>query len=115
MSETQHVIPVRTNLIVFALLMGLLALTVGAAFFDVGDRLGGLGVNEHVASAVNLAIALAIAVMKAVLIMLFFMHLMYSARLTWVFAGAAFVWLGILLVLTLSDYFSRDWLGILGK
>lgn len=39
------------------------------------------------------------------------MHLKYSSRLTWVFAGAGFFWLFILFGFTLSDYISRDWIG----
>ena len=49
------------------------------------------------------------------LIVLIFMHVRYSDRLTWVFAGAPFLWLAILIVLTLNDYFTRGLLHILGK
>ena len=56
-----------------------------------------------------------IAAAKAVLIGLFFMHLYYRHRLTWVVSIAALLWLGILLALTLSDYLWRGWLDILGK
>jgi cytochrome c oxidase subunit 4 len=96
-----HVIPVRTNLVIFAALIGLLALTVGAAYVDLGR--------------LNFAVAMSIAVVKTLLVMLYFMHLRYTGRLTWVFAGAAFVWLAILLTFGLGDYLSRDWLDILGK
>jgi cytochrome c oxidase subunit IV len=57
---------------------------------------------------------LTIAIAKAVLIMLYFIHARYGGRLVCVAAGAAFVWLGIMIVLTLYDYLSRGWLGATG-
>lgn len=81
---------------VWMVLLLLLAVTIGSAFF----QLGALGV------ALNLAIAAA----KALLITLFFMHLRYSKRLNWLAAGAGFFWLIILFSLTLSDYLTRGWL-----
>jgi cytochrome c oxidase subunit 4 len=99
---SQHILPVRTYLIVFGALLLLLLLTVGAAYaVDVGRW--------------NIVIALAIAATKAVLIMLYFMHVKFSNKLTWVFSGAAFFWLGILLFLTMNDYTTRFWLPIPGK
>ena len=96
-----HILSVRAYLLVFAALLALLLVTIGAAYLELG-RLG-------------LLVALAIASTKAVLIMLYFMHLRFSNRLTWVFAGAAFLWLGILLALSLTDYLSRGWLDVPGK
>jgi cytochrome c oxidase subunit 4 len=66
------------------------------------------------ASTVNLGwantpIALLIATIKAVLVILFFMHVIYSTRLTWVVIVAAFLWLGVLFVLTFADYLTRAW------
>jgi cytochrome c oxidase subunit IV len=55
----------------------------------------------------NVVTALVIAVVKALLVILFFMHVRHSSRLTWVFAGAAFLWLTLLLGLTLSEYWFR--------
>jgi cytochrome c oxidase subunit IV len=102
MSEhAQHVIPVRTYLTVFATLMALLVATVAGSFLPLGP--------------LHLPVALLIAAAKAVLIILYFMHVRYSNRLTWVFSSAAFVWLVILLVFSLSDFFSRGWLDIEGK
>jgi cytochrome c oxidase subunit 4 len=57
----------------------------------------------------NVVIALAIAIIKMLLIILFFMHARYSERLVWVVAGAGFVWLIIFLDLTLSDYLTRGY------
>jgi len=84
---------------VFAALLGLTALTTGVAFIDLG-RVG------------NIAVALTIAVVKVVLVMLYFMHLRYSTRLTILFAAAGIFWFGIMLVLTLSDYVSRGWVSL---
>jgi cytochrome c oxidase subunit 4 len=52
-------------------------------------------------------VAVAIATAKAILILLYFMHIRYSRPLTWAVAGAAFFWLFILFGLTLSDYLTR--------
>ncbi len=98
---SQHVLPVRVYYQIFGLLLLLLFLTVGAAFVDLGRA--------------NLAVAMAIAVAKAVLILLFFMHVKFSSKLTWAFAGASFLWLGIMMVLFFQDYQTRDWLPIPGK
>ncbi len=98
---SQHIIPVRTNLIVFGSLMGLLVATVGVAYLDLGDF--------------NLIAALTIAVTKAVLILLYFMHVRYSSRIVWVYSGAAFLWLALLIGFGAADYLSRGWLHIPGK
>jgi len=55
----------------------------------------------------GVVIAMAIAVTKMVLIILYFMHVRYSSRLTWIFAGAGFLWLALFILLTLNDYFTR--------
>ena len=103
MSE-QHIVPLRTNLIIFAILQFLLVATVAAAYLPLGHFL-------------HLPVAMSIAVIKAVLVILIFMHVRFSGRLTWVFSSAAFVWLVILFVIMLTDYQlpTRGWLGIYGK
>ena len=58
----------------------------------------------------NTPIALIIATTKAVLVILFFMHVKYSTRLTWVVVIGSFLWLGVLFVLTFADYLTRGWL-----
>src|SRR5260221_359181 len=82
-------------LAVYIILLLFLALTIGLSFIDFGHNWN------------NLA-ALLIAVTKAVLIVLFFMHLRYGPPLTWAFAAAGFVWLAIMVGLTLTDYLSRN-------
>ena len=57
----------------------------------------------------NTPIALLIATTKAVLVILFFMHVIHSTRLTWVVIIASFLWLGVLFVLTFADYLTRMW------
>ena len=91
-----HVIPVRTYVTIYIALMILLVATVGVAFIDLGP--------------LNLLVALAIAVTKAVLIVLFFMHIRYASGLSRLFAGIGFFWLLILFSQTLADYFTRSWL-----
>ena len=97
----QHVMPVRTNIAVFVALLVLLFATVGAAKLPLGDW--------------HFPVAMAIATAKAVLIVLFFMHLLYSHRLTMVISVASFLWLAIMIALTLNDYLTRGELNIPGK
>jgi cytochrome c oxidase subunit IV len=100
---TDHIVSTRLYLRVFAALLVLTALTVAAAFFDLG------GGRLHYANAL---VALTIAVSKATLVVLYFMHVRYSSRLTWVFVGAGVFWLLILIGLTLSDVLTRGWLPV---
>jgi cytochrome c oxidase subunit 4 len=93
---SEHLIPPRTYYTVFAALIGLTALTVSASFLNLGPY--------------HTAVGLAFAVAKASLVALFFMHLWYSTRVTWLVAAAGLFWLGILIALTLSDYLTRPWL-----
>ncbi len=93
---SSHIVSLRTNVVVFVLLLLLLLATVGAAFLPLADW--------------HLPVAMAFAAVKAVLIGLFFMHVYYRHKLTWVVSLASLLWLGILIVLTLSDYLARGWL-----
>ena len=97
----QHIASLRVNYAVFLALMALLAATVGFAYLDLGPW--------------NFPIAMVIAAVKAALIVMVFMHVRYSHRLTWVFSTAGLFWLAILIALTMTDYLSRGWLGIDGK
>jgi cytochrome c oxidase subunit IV len=89
------VVPRSTYFTIFGILIALTGLTTAVAFFDLG--------------LLNPVVALSIAILKASLVVLFFMHLKYGTRLTWVIGGASVFWLGILLVLILSDYATRGW------
>jgi len=89
----------RAYLTIYAVLIALLVATVAAASVDFGQYTG--------LPWLNTAIALIIALIKALLVVLFFMHVMVSSRTTWVIAAAGFFWLAILLVLTAADYSTR--------
>ena len=90
-----HISPKSTYLTIFGALMVCTVLTVIAAFINLGN--------------LNFPVALTIAVFKATLVVLFFMHVKYGSRLTKLIVGVAFFFLGIMLTLTMSDYLSRGW------
>jgi cytochrome c oxidase subunit 4 len=102
---THPIIPLRLYLGIFAALIVLTALTVAAAFFDLG------GGRFHF---LNAFVAITIAVSKSLLVVLYFMHVRYSDRLTWIFVGAGVFWFVILIVLLLADYLSRGWFPVPG-
>ena len=90
-----HISPKSTYYAIFGGLMICTALTVGAAYIDLGN--------------LNFPVAFAIAVFKATLVVLFFMHVKYGSRMTKLIVGTAFFFLGIMITLTMSDYLSRGW------
>ncbi len=93
---SEHIVSLKVYLTIFLALMVGTGLTVWAGVNDFPDPL-------------NVIIALTIAVIKATLVVLYFMHVRYSSRLIWVVFASALFWLGILFALTLSDYWTRDW------
>jgi cytochrome c oxidase subunit IV len=97
----------RVYQVIYLLLLGLLVLTVGAAFLPT-ERWFGPAHARAWAYRLALSIALTIAVVKGLLIVLYFMHVRYARRVTWAFAGAGFLWLAIMLALTFSDYLTRN-------
>ncbi len=90
-----HISPKSTYYAIFGALMILTGVTVGAAFVNLGSF--------------NFPVAIAIAITKATLVILFFMHVKYSSRLTKMVVGMSFFFLFILFGLTLTDYLSRGW------
>jgi cytochrome c oxidase subunit 4 len=97
MSDQSHSHPTpRLYLLILALLIIGTCATWGIAFKDLG--------------IFNPVVALAIAVAKAVLVILFFMHVIYSNKLTKLTVAAGFFWLLILITMSLSDYLSRRFL-----
>jgi cytochrome c oxidase subunit 4 len=90
-----HVAPKTLYYAVFAALIVGTAMTVAAAFVDMG--------------AMNNVVMLTIACVKAALVVLFFMHVRWGTRLTWVVVVSGFFWLLILFGLTMTDYMSRGW------
>jgi cytochrome c oxidase subunit IV len=95
MHTEDHVIRKKIYYTIFGILMLCTYLTVQIAFFDLGE--------------LNTIAALGIAVLKATLVVLFFMHVKYSTRLTWAVVAGSVFWFGILLTLTMSDYLTRVW------
>jgi cytochrome c oxidase subunit 4 len=90
-----HIVPKTLYALVFATLLGLTALTTGVAFVNLGRW--------------NTVVALAIAVCKASLVALFFMHLRWSSSLLRLVMLFGLIWLAILITLTLSDIHTRTW------
>jgi cytochrome c oxidase subunit 4 len=93
----EHVVSPRIYLTIFAALMVLTAVTVWVAFYDL--------------AWLNVFVAVTIAVVKATLVILYFMHVRWSSRLTQVIVASGVIWFVILLVFTFSDYLTRDWGG----
>jgi len=92
---SRHVVPVRTYAVVFGTLLLLTYLTVQIAFIDLGR--------------LNTIAALGIATVKAVLVVLFFMHVKYGTRLTPLVILSGIYWWLILVALLFTDYFTRSW------
>jgi len=90
-----HISPKSTYYTIFGSLMVLTAVTVSVAFLNLGT--------------LNFPVALSIAILKATLVILFFMHVKYSSSLTKLICGVSFFFLVLLFGLTLSDYLSRGW------
>jgi cytochrome c oxidase subunit 4 len=100
--ETHHIIEPYVYYRVFAALVILFVLTVLVAFFDLSHLTGW--------PPANIIVALIIAVIKATVIVLYFMHVKYSSRLTQFFAVIGLVWLSLLFAYAFADYFTRDWI-----
>lgn len=86
----------KTYFLIYAVLIALTVTTTGMAYVDLGPF--------------NVYIALTIAIIKATLVVLFFMHVKESGGITRVYVAAGFFWLAILILLTITDYMSRAWL-----
>ena len=98
---TAQALSIRTCFAVYFILIALTAVTVGAAFLDL--------------SFLSTPIALSIASCKALLVMLYFMELRHSPKLTWIIVGNGVFWLLVMILLTMLDMTSRGWLGYPGK
>ena len=97
----EHVDSIKTYTLVFLSLLALTLATTVVAAVDLGPF--------------NVVMALFIAVVKMMLVALFFMHLRHSTVLTKVVVGGGMLWLGILLVFSLADFLTRGWLPVPGK
>jgi len=92
---SEHIVPVRVYVTVFVVLLVMTATTTAVSAIDLGPW--------------NTVVALAIAVFKATLVVLFFMHVKYSPRLIGVVIVGGLFWLAILLAITFSDFATRGW------
>lgn len=92
---SEHIVPTRIYYTIFLVLIACTLLTWRVAYIDLGPM--------------NTVAALAIAVFKATIVVLFFMHVKYSARLTWAVVLGGLFWFGIMIVLTMGDYLTRAW------
>jgi cytochrome c oxidase subunit IV len=90
-----HIVGPKTYLLILLALLVLTATTTGAAFINMG--------------VFSPIVALGIACLKAVLVILFFMHIRYSSRVMMLTVGAGFFTFLVLITMTLSDYISRNW------
>lgn len=92
---SKHVVPVKFYVAVFTALIVLTGITVWAAGQDFGTW--------------NTAVAVGIAITKATLVVLIFMHVKWGTKLTQLFVASGFIWLAIFIAITLADYISRTW------
>ncbi|HEX7809653.1 MAG TPA: cytochrome C oxidase subunit IV family protein [Thermoanaerobaculia bacterium] len=90
-----HQASLVTYFAVFATLMLLTVLTVWVSRIDLGE--------------LNTAVAMAVAIVKATVVILWFMHVIHSPRLTWIVVISSFLWLAVMFVLFFSDYLTRHW------
>jgi cytochrome c oxidase subunit 4 len=96
---SEHIVPVRVYVTVFAILLVMTATTTAVSAIDLGPW--------------NTVVALGIAVFKASLVVLYFMHVKYSPRLISVVIVGGLFWLAILLSITFSDFATRSWPSVL--
>lgn len=94
---SDHVESLSLYFSIFVALMVLLAATVAAAFF-------------HLPGFLNIVVTIAIAGIKTILIVLYFMHVRHNPKIIWICVTVGFFFLGIMLVFLMSDYMSRGWL-----
>jgi cytochrome c oxidase subunit 4 len=98
---TEHIVTKKQYAMVFAILMLLTLATTAIGMIDLGR--------------LNVVVALVIATIKALLVVLFFMHIYWSSKLNKLVVVSGVAWLALLLWLTLTDVFSRGWLPFPGK
>ena len=97
----EHIVTKKQYALIFAILMVLTLATTAIGMIDLGR--------------LNVVVALVIATIKALLVVLFFMHIYWSSKLNKLVVVSGLVWLALLLWLTLTDFFSRGWLPFPGK
>jgi len=97
----QHIVPKRVYFLVFLSLIVLTWVTTLVAEIDLG--------------ALNIYVALSIAIFKASLVVLFFMHVKYGTRLTKMIVMCGLYWLLLLLFIAMADLWTRGWMGVPGR
>ena len=90
-----------TYLGILATLLVLTIVTTAVAYVDLG--------------ALSTIVALAIACTKMLLVALFFMHIRHSTKLTKLVVVGGLLWLAILLLMTMTDFWTRLWIGVPGR
>jgi len=98
---TNHIDSVKTYAVIWITLLVLTGVTTAVAFVDLGPF--------------SVVVALTIAVVKMMLVALFFMHLRHSGKLTQLAMAGTILWLGFMVSFTLADVFTRGWLGVPGR
>jgi cytochrome c oxidase subunit 4 len=93
---SEHVTPKRTYFVIWAALLALTYATVAVSRIDLGR--------------LNTIAALTIAVCKALLVVLYFMHVRYSTRLTKLVIVGGFMWLALMIGMTMADEVTRAWI-----
>jgi len=96
---SEHIVYPRVYVMIFLALLVGTGLTAYVAYFNFPGPL-------------NAVVALTIAVVKATLVILYFMHVRYSPRLIGLIIAAALFWMALLFALTISDYSTRSWLPV---
>jgi len=100
-SQEHPIDSVKTYALILAALLGLTILTTAVAYVDLG--------------AFSTIVALGIACTKMLLVALFFMHIRHSTKLTKLVVVGGLLWLAILLLMTMTDFLTRTWLGVPGR
>jgi len=102
MSEhAEHIVPKRVYILVFLALIALTWVTTLVSEIDLGS--------------LNIYVALSIAIFKASLVVLFFMHVKYGTRLTKMIVLCGLYWLMLLLFIAMADLWTRGWMGVPGR
>jgi cytochrome c oxidase subunit IV len=96
-----HIVPVRVYVAVFLTLIVMTWVTAFVSTIDMGR--------------LNVFVALSIAIFKASLVILFFMHVKYGTRLTKMIVLAGIYWLILLLFIAMADLWTRNWMGVPGR
>src|SRR5580658_9202697 len=99
--HSEHIVPVRVYIAVFLTLIVMTWVTAFVSTIDLGR--------------LNIFVALAIAIFKASLVILFFMHVKYGTRLTKFIVLAGLYWLILLLFIAMVDLWTRGWMGVPGR